>query len=67
MWSSTFSSKTKDPWYIDTGCFKHMTGDKVKFMSISKSKIGNVTFGNDEPGKIKGKEMVSLSNSKGKS
>jgi hypothetical protein len=44
-----------------------MIGDKDKFLSISKSKIGNVTFGNDEPGKIKGKGMVSLSNGKGKS
>ena len=44
-----------------------MTRDKDKFLSIIKSKIGNVTFGNDEPGKIKGKGMVSLSNGKGKS
>jgi hypothetical protein len=44
-----------------------MTGDKDNFMSISKTKIGNATFGNDEPGKIKGKGMVSLSNGKGKS
>jgi hypothetical protein len=60
------TQKQKYPWYIDSGCSKHMTGDKDKFMSISKSKTGNVTFGNDEPGKIKGKGMVSLSNSKGK-
>jgi hypothetical protein len=44
-----------------------MTGDKDNFLSISKRKIGNVTFGNDEPGKIKGKGMVGLSNCKGKS
>jgi hypothetical protein len=44
-----------------------MTGDKDNFLSISKRKRGNVTFGNDEPGKIKGKGMVSLSNGKGKS
>jgi hypothetical protein len=44
-----------------------MTRYKDKFFSISKRKIGNVTFGNDEPGKIKGKWMVSLSNGKGKS
>jgi hypothetical protein len=43
-----------------------MTRDKDMFLSISKSKIGNVTFGNDEPGKIKGKGMVSLSNGKGR-
>jgi hypothetical protein len=30
-----------------------MIGDKDKFMSISKGKTRNVTFGNDEPGKIK--------------
>ena len=34
-------------------------------MSISKRKTGNVNFGNDELGKIKGKGMVSLSNGKG--
>jgi hypothetical protein len=36
------------------------------FMSLSEIKSGNVTFGNDAPGKIKGKGMVSLSNGKGK-
>jgi hypothetical protein len=46
--------------------FQDMIGDKDKFLSISKRKIGNVTFGNDEPGKIKGKGMVILSNGKGK-
>jgi hypothetical protein len=43
-----------------------MTGDKDKFLSISKRKTRNVTFGNNEPSKIKGKGMVSLSNGKGK-
>jgi hypothetical protein len=60
------SQKQKDPWYIDNGCSKDMTGDKDKFISISKRKIGNVTFGNNELGKIKGKAMVSFSNGKGK-
>jgi hypothetical protein len=43
-----------------------MTRDNDNFMSISKRKTGNLTFGNDEPGKINGKGMVSLSNGKGK-
>jgi hypothetical protein len=43
-----------------------MTGDKGKFLSLSESKLGNITLGNDAPGKIKGKGMVSLSNGKGK-
>jgi hypothetical protein len=53
-------------WYIDNGCSKHMTGEKGKFLSLSEIKSGNITFGNDAPGKIKGKWMVSLSNGKGK-
>ena len=36
-------------------------------MSLTKSKSGNVTFGNDAQGKIKGTRMVKLSNGKGKS
>ena len=43
-----------------------MTGDKSKFLSLSESKSGNVTLGNDALGKIKGKGMVKLSNGKGK-
>jgi hypothetical protein len=56
-----------NPWYIDSGFFKHMTGDKGKFLPLIERKSGNVTFGNDAPAKIKGKGMVSLSNGKGKS
>jgi hypothetical protein len=55
------------PWYIDTVFSKHMTGDKGKFLSLSENKSGNVTFGNDALGKIKGKGMVNLSNGKRKS
>jgi hypothetical protein len=61
------SQKQNNPWYIDSGCSKNMTRDKDTFLSISKGKEGNVTFGNDEQGKIKGKGMVILSNGKGKS
>ena len=60
------AQKRNDPWYIDSGCSKHMTGDKNKFLSLKESKSGNVTFGNDAPGKIRGKGMVSMSNSQGK-
>ena len=60
------AQKQKNPQYIDSGCSKHMTGDKSKFLTLSENKSGNVTFGNDAPGKIKGKGMVSLSNGKGK-
>jgi len=58
--------KQKNPWYIDSGCSKHMSGEKEKFISMSEQKSGNVTFGNDAPRKIRGKGIVSLSNGKGK-
>jgi hypothetical protein len=60
------AQRQKNPWYIDSGCSKHMTGDKSKFLTLSESKSRNATFGNDALGKIKGKGMVSLSNGKGK-
>jgi hypothetical protein len=59
------TQKQKASGNIDSGCSKHMTGDKDKLMSISKIKIGNVILENDEPGKIKDRGMVSLSNDKG--
>jgi hypothetical protein len=61
------SQRQMKPWYIDSGCSKHMTRDKGKFLSLSERKLGNITFRNDALGKIKGKGMVSLSNGKGKS
>jgi hypothetical protein len=61
------TQRQNNPWYINSGCSKYMTKDKSKFLTLSESKSGNVTFGNDAPGKIKGKGMVSLSNGKGKS
>jgi hypothetical protein len=60
------AQRKMNPWYIDSGCSKHMMGDKGKFLSLSERKLGNVTFGNDARGKIKGKGMVILSNGKGK-
>jgi hypothetical protein len=60
------AQRKMNPWYIDSGCSKHMKGDKGNFLSLSERKSGNVAFGNDAPGKIKGKGMVSLSNGKGK-
>jgi hypothetical protein len=59
------TQKQKASGNIDSGCSKHVTRDKDKLLSISKSKIGNVILENDEPGKIKDRGMMSLSNDKG--
>ena len=58
--------KQRSHWYIDSGCLKHMSGDKEKFITLSEHKARKVTFGNDAPGKVRGKGVVSLSNGKGK-
>ena len=34
--------RKKGPWYIDSGCSKHMTSDKSKFLSLSENKSRNV-------------------------
>jgi hypothetical protein len=59
------TQKQKASGNIDSGCSKHMTGDKDKLLLISKIKIGNVILENDEPSKIKDRGMVSLSSVKG--
>jgi hypothetical protein len=43
------AQREKNPWYIESGCSKHMTRDKSKFLTLSERKSRNVTFGNDAP------------------
>ncbi|GJZ31737.1 integrase, catalytic region, zinc finger, CCHC-type containing protein [Tanacetum coccineum] len=37
-------------WYLDSGCSKHMTGDRSRLMNFVKKFIGTVRFGNDHFG-----------------
>ena len=32
-------------WYLDSGCSKHMTGNKALFKTLFEGKIGTITFG----------------------
>nr|GEU61824.1 retrovirus-related Pol polyprotein from transposon TNT 1-94 [Tanacetum cinerariifolium] len=41
-------------WYSDSGCSKHMTGDRSRLMNFMKKFIGTVRFGNDQFGAIMG-------------
>nr|GEX47391.1 hypothetical protein [Tanacetum cinerariifolium] len=41
-------------WYLDSGCSKHMTGDRSRLMNFIKKFIGTVRFGNDHFGAIIG-------------
>jgi hypothetical protein len=55
----------EDLWYVDSGCSKHMTGNKDKFLDLKKQK-GKVTFGDNASGNILGKGTVSLGKTKPK-
>jgi hypothetical protein len=52
-------------WYVDSGCSKHMTGNKEKFLNLKKQK-GKVTFGDNALGNILGKGTMSLGKDKAK-
>ncbi|GJQ99410.1 retrovirus-related pol polyprotein from transposon TNT 1-94 [Tanacetum coccineum] len=41
-------------WYLDSGCSKHMTGDRSRLRNFMKKFIGTVQFGNDHFGAIMG-------------
>ncbi|XP_070003450.1 uncharacterized protein [Nicotiana sylvestris] len=48
---------------MDSGCSKHMTGRKNRFLSLEDLKGGNVSFGNGKKGEIIGVENVGKTNS----
>jgi len=41
-------------WFVDSGCSRHMTGEKSNFLSLVASNGGSVAFGNDKFGTIVG-------------
>ena len=41
-------------WYIDSGCSRHMTGDRDKFKSLVIKDGAKVNFGGNQSGKITG-------------
>nr|GEZ40115.1 integrase, catalytic region, zinc finger, CCHC-type, peptidase aspartic, catalytic [Tanacetum cinerariifolium] len=41
-------------WYLDSGCSKHMTGDRSQLVNFIHKFLGTVKFGNDHVAKIIG-------------
>ncbi|GJS58654.1 retrovirus-related pol polyprotein from transposon TNT 1-94 [Tanacetum coccineum] len=41
-------------WYLDSGCSKHMTGDRSQLTNFVNKFLGTVKFGNDHVAKIMG-------------
>jgi hypothetical protein len=50
----------KHGWYVDSGCSKHMKGDKDRFLKLKKERDRSVSFGNENSYKIIGKGTVKL-------
>jgi hypothetical protein len=50
----------RSDWYVDSGCSKHMTGDKDIFVTLKKERGGSISFFNDNSTKIIGKGIVKL-------
>ena len=48
------STRTKNKWYLDSECSRHMTGDKEQFNKLDANDGGHVTFGDNAKGKIIG-------------
>ena len=58
-----YQNSKRKPWFLDSGCSRHMTGDKQCFISFIKKEGGLVTFGNNDKGQIKGKGTIGKNNS----
>ncbi|GJZ99147.1 retrovirus-related pol polyprotein from transposon TNT 1-94 [Tanacetum coccineum] len=41
-------------WYLDSGCSKHMTGDRSQLTNFVSKFLGTIKFGNDHVAKIMG-------------
>nr|GEY21655.1 retrovirus-related Pol polyprotein from transposon TNT 1-94 [Tanacetum cinerariifolium] len=41
-------------WYLDSGCSKHMTGDRSQLINFVQKFLGTIKFGNDHVAKIMG-------------
>jgi hypothetical protein len=52
--------RKSDNLNVDSGCLKHMIGDKNIFITLNKERDGSISFGNDNSTKIIGKGTMKL-------
>jgi len=52
-------------WYVDSGCSRHMTGEKSNFLSLTATQGGSLALDNGKSGTIVGIDKIgeSLSHS----
>jgi hypothetical protein len=56
------AKEKKHGWYVDSGCSKHMSGDRDGFLTLRKERDGPVSFGNENSTKIIGKGTIRIGN-----
>ncbi|XP_059635376.1 uncharacterized protein LOC132277543 [Cornus florida] len=49
-------------WYFDSGCSRHMTGDRTLFTTFKECSVGTVTFGDGNAATESGKSKIKFSN-----
>jgi len=47
-------------WYLDSGCSKHMTGDKTLLKEVQMGKGGRITYGDRSQSKVIGKGIIDI-------
>ena len=60
MMKSAFKVMDTCLWYLDSGCSRHMTGNRSLFKVFESKRGGNVTFGDGSKSQIKKKGIISL-------
>ena len=57
---TTFKARDSCLWYLDSGCSRHMTGNKGLFKTLFEGKIGTITFGDGSKSVIRGIGTVDI-------
>ncbi|XP_060960703.1 uncharacterized protein LOC133031259 [Cannabis sativa] len=57
----SLSAFLEGQWYLDSGCTRHMTGNKKLLVNYKEAKEGAVTFGDGNKGQIIGKGDLVMS------
>ena len=60
--SGAGNHRSSSQWYLDSGCSRHMTGDRKWLNNVKNLDGGTVTFGDSNKGKIKGIGEISIDN-----
>jgi hypothetical protein len=47
-------------WYLDSGCSKHVTGDKTLLKEVQMGKGGRITYGDRSQSKVIGKGTIDI-------